>query len=65
MEAAISSLPGCLTPAPILSTKLAKPLQTEGLEEQPEKLLRRTHSHETGNGKALAIPCSDPPYRLS
>lgn len=45
-------------------TKLAKPLQTEGLEEQPEELLRRRHSHKIGNQKASAICCGDPPYGL-
>lgn len=46
MEAAISSLPGCITPHPITSTKLAKPLKTERLEEQLEELLKRRYRHK-------------------
>lgn len=46
MEAAISSLPRCIIPNPITSTKLAKPLQTERLEEQLEELLKRRYRHK-------------------
>lgn len=47
-EAAISCLPGCVALI-IMSTKLAKPLQTEGLEEQLEEMLRGRHNHKIGN----------------
>lgn len=59
MEAAISSLPGCVAPTPTVSTKLAKLLQTEGLEEQSEELMRR-HGHKTENQKAPVIPWGEP-----
>lgn len=64
MEAAISSLPACITPNPITSTKLAKPLQTERLEEQLDELLRRRYRHKKWNQKALMIPRADFPYKF-
>lgn len=64
MEAATSSLPGCITPDPITSTKLAKPQQTERLEEQLEELLKRRYRHKKWNPKALMIPCGDLPYKF-